>query len=525
MRLRSSLLTGCLFCSIGAFAQVGINSDGSGPDNSAMLEVKSTTKGLLIPSMTAAQRVAIATPAKGLLVFQTDGVAGFYYNNGTPAVPNWITLTTANASWQTGGNSGTTAGTHFLGTTDANDFVLKSNNIERLRTRASGQVLINNSTAKSNQDALEVFGTGVAGATSNFNFPINGYSSGAYAGVYGENTGTGQGLLGQNTSTGVGVYGVNGSSGYGVAGTSVSGFGVMGQTNSNINPGIRGANANIVGTGIMALGNNITVGATDPNGSGLAANGRYAGTYAMATDATVGIGSVSLGNGMTTYTNPGAGAGSVAAGENFGVIGYVGVLGGPITNNKWAGYFDYQPSGNGYAFIGGRAGNVDYAILSNGVKSTMVPDEEGRNRVMYCPEAPEVLFTDAGTGELVNGKAHIRIDPILARNIAVSKEKPLKVFIQLEGDCKGVYVTNKSAAGFDVIELNGGFSNTAFSYQLIANRANAVEANGRVRASFADARFPIGPDRPQGKVTESRRQAAVVVEAPAVGRLAEGGQR
>ncbi len=168
--------------------------------------------------------------------------------------------------------------------------------------------------------------------------------------MYGENTGSGQGLLGQNTSTGVGVYGVNGSTGYGVAGVSVSGFGVMGQTNSNINPGIRGANANILGTGILALGNNITTGATDPNGSGLAANGRYTGSYTMATDATVGIGSVSLGNGITTYTNLGAGAGTIAAGENFGVIGYVGVSGGPIANNKWAGYFDYLPSGNGYAY-------------------------------------------------------------------------------------------------------------------------------------------------------------------------------
>jgi len=516
MRSGTSLLTGCLFCSIGAFAQVGINSDGSGPDNSAMLEVKSTTKGLLIPSMTAVQKTAIAMPATGLLVFQTDGVAGFYYNNGTPAAPNWIALTTANASWQTGGNSSTTPATHFLGTTDAQDFTLRSNNIERLRTRANGQVLINGTIAKSTQDALEVFGVGVAGSTSNFAFPINGYSSGAFAGVYGENTGGGQGLLGQNTSSGVGVYGINSSSGYGVAGLSVSGFGVMGQTNSNINPGIRGTNVNVSGTGILALGNNIMTGATDPNGSGIAANGRYTGTYAMATDATMGIGSVSLGNGITTYNNIGAGAGTIAAGANYGVIGYVGTSSGPIANNKWAGYFDYLASGNGYAYIGGRAGNVDYAILSNGVKSTMVPDEEGRNRVMYCPEAPEVLFTDAGTGELVNGKAHIRIDPILARNIAVSKEKPLKVFIQLEGDCKGVYVTNKTASGFDVIELNGGTSNTAFSYQLIANRANAMESNGQVRAAYAEARFPVGPERPQGKVTETARQAMVIPEAPAV---------
>lgn len=64
-------------------AQVGINTDGSSPDGSAMLDVKSTSKGLLAPRMTSAQRLAIASPAAGLLVFQTDGVSGYYYHNGS----------------------------------------------------------------------------------------------------------------------------------------------------------------------------------------------------------------------------------------------------------------------------------------------------------------------------------------------------------------------------------------------------------------------------------------------------------
>ena len=55
------------------FAQnVAINSDGSAPDASAMLEVKSTTKGLLPPRMTEAQRDAIGTPATGLIIYCTD---------------------------------------------------------------------------------------------------------------------------------------------------------------------------------------------------------------------------------------------------------------------------------------------------------------------------------------------------------------------------------------------------------------------------------------------------------------------
>ncbi len=105
MRLRASLLTGYLLIAFSAFAQVGINSDGSGPDNSAMLEVKSTTKGLLIPSMTAVQRAAIASPATGLLVFQTNGAAGFYYNNGTPAAPTGYHLPRPTQPAANGANS------------------------------------------------------------------------------------------------------------------------------------------------------------------------------------------------------------------------------------------------------------------------------------------------------------------------------------------------------------------------------------------------------------------------------------
>ena len=42
---------------------MSVNSDGSAPDNSAMLDVSSTSRGLLIPRMTAAQRLGIGSPA------------------------------------------------------------------------------------------------------------------------------------------------------------------------------------------------------------------------------------------------------------------------------------------------------------------------------------------------------------------------------------------------------------------------------------------------------------------------------
>ena len=68
----------------GAMAQgVSYNTTGAPADASAMLDVQSTSKGVLVPRMTAAQKAAIATPATGLMVFQTDGTAGYYYYSGS----------------------------------------------------------------------------------------------------------------------------------------------------------------------------------------------------------------------------------------------------------------------------------------------------------------------------------------------------------------------------------------------------------------------------------------------------------
>jgi hypothetical protein len=53
------------------FSQVGINSSGSNPDPSAMLDVQSTSKGMLIPRMTTAQRDAITSPTQSLLIYNT----------------------------------------------------------------------------------------------------------------------------------------------------------------------------------------------------------------------------------------------------------------------------------------------------------------------------------------------------------------------------------------------------------------------------------------------------------------------
>src|SRR5215471_21495161 len=111
-----------------AYAQQGvaINTDGSNPDNSAMLDIKSISKGLLIPRVTSAQKNAIASPATGLLIYQTDGTAGFYYYNGSA----WTPLSSAAqplTGWSTTGNSGTDSTINFIGTIDNKPLIGKVN--------------------------------------------------------------------------------------------------------------------------------------------------------------------------------------------------------------------------------------------------------------------------------------------------------------------------------------------------------------------------------------------------------------
>lgn len=72
-----------IFCFISNAQNVGINEDGSAPAASAILDVKSLNKGILIPRLTKAQRNSIVNPLTGLLIFQTTDTTGFYYFEGT----------------------------------------------------------------------------------------------------------------------------------------------------------------------------------------------------------------------------------------------------------------------------------------------------------------------------------------------------------------------------------------------------------------------------------------------------------
>ena len=132
---QSFLVVIVVLLSLSSYAQVGIGT--TAPDTSAELEILSTDKGILVPRMTQAQRTAIGTPAEGLLVYQTNNTIGFWYFDGAI----WTTFG-GGVGWSITGDSGTNPATNFIGTTDAQDFVVKTNNTEAFRIDVNQNVAI-----------------------------------------------------------------------------------------------------------------------------------------------------------------------------------------------------------------------------------------------------------------------------------------------------------------------------------------------------------------------------------------------
>ncbi len=157
-----------LFIAIISYSQVGINTDGTNPDESAILDIKSTSLGLLIPRMTETEKNAIALPATGLLVFQTNGAIGFYYNKGTPVSPNWEILSADNL-----GNHAATENIKLTGNWLSND-----GGDEGIFVSEDGKVGVGNATPSTKLDV-----DGIVTATS-----FSGDGSGL-SGISGDNLG------------------------------------------------------------------------------------------------------------------------------------------------------------------------------------------------------------------------------------------------------------------------------------------------------------------------------------------------
>ena len=145
---------------------ISVNNDGSLPDNSAILDIKSADKGLLIPRMGTTQRQAIATPAKGLLVYDTTTVCFWYYDGN-----DWRSLS---EGWSLQGNESIDTAFHYIGINHLMPLHFKINGhaagmiqpFGRQNTSFGYQSLPFNSTGAANT-AIGTYALGINGGAEN----------------------------------------------------------------------------------------------------------------------------------------------------------------------------------------------------------------------------------------------------------------------------------------------------------------------------------------------------------------------
>lgn len=134
LKIAQSLLVGLLLVGNLVAAQVGIGT--TDPDASAMLDITSTTKGVLVPRLTEVQRTGISNPAEGLMVFDTTSQSFWFYSGG------WVQLVSGKSLLDADGNTGI----EVEQTADENIVHVKTAGAERMTIDETGKTRIGDGT-------------------------------------------------------------------------------------------------------------------------------------------------------------------------------------------------------------------------------------------------------------------------------------------------------------------------------------------------------------------------------------------
>ena len=290
------------------------------------------------------------------------------------------------------------------------------------------------------------------------------------AGVWGDSSG-GRGVLGTSdnqagvsgfSNDGSGVVGQASGSGSGVYGQSYTGAGVYGFSDDA--DGVYGTSISQFGNGINGVYYSNSV-----SGEGFASVGVWGDS---GEPATLGVlGTTDDGNslfGKNNTVNHETLYAENDSGFNNGTP-YVARFAGPGSSTYCSIYRDSADNGTG---------DLDCTGLVGGA----VPVGGSRMVNMYAVEAADNWFEDAGSGQLANGSATVALDQVFAQT--VNGDVDYHVFLTPNGECEGLYVTNKTASGFEVRELHKGHSNIAFDYRIMARRKGFE--NVRMRDVTAD---------------------------------------
>ncbi len=453
------------------YSQVGI---GTTTPNGA-LDINSSTNGVLVSNVALTSR-NVAAPVvnpnggallAGTLVWNTATAGtspnnvspGFYYWDGSI----WVAIAgSGGKNWSLVGNSGTTAGTNYLGTNDTQNLQLRTNSTERLTIDGSnGNVAIGTSTVPSNIK-LEV-------------------SAGSSSGIFGHSNNVG-GYLGRESSISIGVptQTISGSGVY--ANNPLAGYtSVFAQST-----GAATVAANINYSDVWMASYNYVQNASSTYNPSANYNQLNVTNSGLAGTQIALRGYNSRG---TTSGNPGytVGVQGIADSQNQDSFGVQGLT---YTNSttRAGGYFEalnYSGTSQAYAYVGTSFGGTNRKITGTASVSEIIPTENHGRVTLTCPESPEYWYQDYGTVEMINGKATIILDDILADVIVVDEDNPIRVVctpIKMPY-FNGVTIMNQTRNSVEILELNGGTHSGKLQYQLVV----------KPKTNFGEGRFPQAP--------------------------------
>src|ERR1700754_5333711 len=121
-----------------ASAQLKIGDNPTSIQKSSILELESTRQGLLLPRLADTTSINALTPPDGMIIYLNTDKSLRLRSNGT-----WkkiADLSEASSNWSLTGNSGTNPANQFIGTVDGQPLVIRTDNTERMRVAANGNV-------------------------------------------------------------------------------------------------------------------------------------------------------------------------------------------------------------------------------------------------------------------------------------------------------------------------------------------------------------------------------------------------
>jgi hypothetical protein len=205
--------------------------------------------------------------------------------------------------------------------------------------------------------------------------------------------------------------------------------------------------------------------------------------YGVGTDGLEAIGSTGFG----VYAASTSGVGVSGSSQSY--IGVVGTGDPGLVGKSSAEPFLLEDSNNNTLAYSDSSGN----FFIHGSYGTFLR-VNGATLMTYVPTAASPSIEDAGTAQLVNGQAVVKLNPTLAH--AIDASRPYQVFLTPGGDTRGLYVASKSASSFVVREVQGGRGTFDFDYHVHAPALRPSTNLGPPKVPIVPPptpKLPLGP--------------------------------